>query len=455
MEMNKKTIRNIFLGVAGCIVLYWLLHETERMTALLKTGIGILAPFIAGAVVAFILNVPMRAVEGWFKGIKNAGLRRALAIVVTLLLVVLVLIGVFYLLIPQIISTVESLVATLPAFFERVYGRAKEFLNDHPEAMQWLSENTDFEKLDWAGFVQKLITLITGSLTALADKTLQFVIGLSNGIFNAVLSLVFALYCLAKKETLAGQGRRLLYATLPEKAADEIVRILRMSNSTFSNFISGQCLEAVILGLLFAVCMSIFRMPYMPLVSVTIAVTALVPIVGAFVGCIVGAFFILIDSPILAFWFVIMFLVLQQIEGNLIYPRVVGSSIGLPGMWVLVAVAVGGDLMGVGGMLLMIPLASVLYALTREYAAKRLAKRSIDPSKLEAQPPVLKSEFIEKQKKTKEKWKKKKKSKKKPQKQSEVAPEVIPAEVTEEVAVEIVEEIPIEVSDEATGNNEE
>ena len=411
MELNKKTIKTVFLGVAGCIVLYWLLHETQRMTALLKGGISILAPFIAGAVVAFILNVPMRAVEGWLKGVKNAGFRRALAMIITILLVILVLIGVFYLLIPQIINTVESLVDTLPDFFNRVYDQAMAFLADHPEAMQWLSENTDFEKLDWAGLVQKAISLITGSLTAIADKTLQLVLGLSAGIFNAVLSIVFALYCLAKKETLARQARRLLYAILPEKAADEVVRILRMSNATFANFISGQCLEAVILGLMFAVCMSIFRMPYMPLVSVTIAVTALVPIVGAFAGCFVGAFFILIDIPVLAFWFVIMFLVLQQIEGNLIYPRVVGSSIGLPGMWVLVAVAVGGDLMGVGGMLLMIPLASVLYALTREFAAKRLAKRDIDPAKLEAQPPILKSEFKEKREKNKAKRQKKKKEK--------------------------------------------
>ena len=411
MELNKKTIKTVFLGVAGCIVLYWLLHETQRMTALLKGGISILAPFIAGAVVAFILNVPMRAVEGWLKGVKNAGFRRALAMIITILLVILVLIGVFYLLVPQIINTVESLVDTLPDFFNRVYDQAMAFLADHPEAMQWLSENTDFEKLDWAGLVQKAISLITGSLTAVADKTLQLVLGLSAGIFNAVLSIVFALYCLAKKETLARQARRLLYAILPEKAADEVVRILRMSNATFANFISGQCLEAVILGLMFAVCMSIFRMPYMPLVSVTIAVTALVPIVGAFAGCFVGAFFILIDSPVLAFWFVIMFLVLQQIEGNLIYPRVVGSSIGLPGMWVLVAVAVGGDLMGVGGMLLMIPLASVLYALTREFAAKRLANRDIDPAKLEAQPPILKSEFKEKREKNKAKRQKKKKEK--------------------------------------------
>ena len=393
MELNKKTIKTVFLGVAGCIVLYWLLHETQRMTALLKGGISILAPFIAGAVVAFILNVPMRAVEGWLKGVKNAGFRRALAMIITILLVILVLIGVFYLLIPQIINTVESLVDTLPDFFNRVYDQAMAFLADHPEAMQWLSDNTDFEKLDWAGLVQKAISLITGSLTAIADKTLQLVLGLSAGIFNAVLSIVFALYCLAKKETLARQARRLLYAILPEKAADEVVRILRMSNATFANFISGQCLEAVILGLMFAVCMSIFRMPYMPLVSVTIAVTALVPIVGAFAGCFVGAFFILIDSPVLAFWFVIMFLVLQQIEGNLIYPRVVGSSIGLPGMWVLVAVTVGGELMGVGGMFLMIPLASVGYALAREITDKRLIERNIPMEKLQDHPMQIKSQF--------------------------------------------------------------
>ena len=463
LELNKKTLRNIFLGVAGCIVLYFILHETGRIMGLLKTCVKILLPFIAGAVVAFILNVPMRAVEKWFKGVKKPGLRRAIAIIVTMLLVLLVLFGVFYLLIPQIVTTVESLVATLPDFFERVYNQTMAFLQDHPEVMQWLSENTDFENLDLAALIQKAVSLITNSLTTIADKMVQLVISLSTGIFNAVLSLVFALYCLARKETLARQGRRLLYATVPEKFADEIVRILRMSNSTFSNFISGQCLEAVILGLMFTVCMTIFGMPYMPLVSVTIAVTALVPIVGAFVGCIVGAFFILIDSPILAFWFVIMFLVLQQIEGNLIYPRVVGTSIGLPGMWVLVAVAVGGDLMGVGGMLLMIPLTSVFYALLREFSDKRLAAKGIDPEKLQAQPPELKSEFKEKRKKTKEKREKKKKIKENLQKQPEEVPEVIPEEVTEAVAEEITEalpeetaeEIPVQVSEEATGEDEE
>ena len=215
-------------------------------------------------------------------------------------------------------------------------------------------------------------------------------------IVNAVISIVFAIYALGRKEVLARQSRRLLYAFLPEPVCDEIVRIFRMTNATFSNFISGQCLEAVILGSMFAVAMLIFKMPYVALVSVIIAVTALVPLVG-----FLGAFFILVVDPFQAVVFVIMFLVIQQIEGNLIYPKVVGTSIGLPGMWVLVAVTVGGELMGVGGMLLMIPLASVAYALLREVTDRRLAARDVDPEKLRDHPLLVKSRLQQKKETTK------------------------------------------------------
>ncbi len=403
MELNKKTIRNLFFGVAGCILLYWLLHETERLTAVLKAVWGITSPFVAGAAIAFILNVPMRAIERGLKGIKKAGLRRGTALVLTMLAVVLVLTGVVYLLIPQLAQTVESIIAALPGFFNKVQAKVGDYLADNPELMNWLMENTEYANIDWSDLIQKAISLISNSVSSIVDKAVDAVVTLGNGVFDAVLSIVFALYCLGRKEILAGQGRRILYAFLPEKVGDETVRIARMTNSTFSNFISGQCLEALILGAMFAITMPIFKMPYVPLVSVVIAVTALVPIVGAFVGCAVGAFFILVQDPTLAFWFVVLFLVLQQIEGNLIYPRVVGTSIGLPGMWVLVAVAFGGDLLGVGGMLLMIPLASVLYALTRELTGKRLASRTISADKLIAQPPELKSNFKEKREESKKK----------------------------------------------------
>lgn len=402
MEVNKKKLKYVFLGVGACILLYWLLLETEKVAAFFGDIYGMISPFVVGAALAFILNVPMRAIERKLGFVKNAKGRRSIAILLTFLAVVLVLTGVIYLLIPQIGTTVDTLIDKLPGFFQRIYDSAVAFMNRHPELAEMLSDYTSFDSINWSDWVQKVIAVLSSGLTTVVDGALVAVVGLSTGIFNAILSLVFGLYCLARKEILARQGRRILYSIIPEKTADETIRVLRMTNSTFSNFISGQCLEAVILGCMFAVSMTIFRMPFMPLVSVIIAVTALVPIVGAFVGCVLGAFFILVQDPMLAVWFVVMFLVLQQIEGNMIYPKVVGTSIGLPGMWVLVAVAVGGDLMGIGGMLLMIPLASVLYALTREFTDKRLAANGVPNEKLQAQPPEIKSNFKEKRKKRKE-----------------------------------------------------
>lgn len=401
MELNKKNLRYIFLGVAGCIVLYWLLLETERVKGIFSAVIGMLSPFLVGAAIAFILNVPMRAIENWLKKVKNMGARRALALILTIICVALVLYGVIYFLIPQITETVESLIGTLPGFFRRVEKSVMDYLAENPELLEWLSEYTDFTSINWSSLIEKAVALATDGLSLIVDKAISTVVSLSNGIFNGVLSVVFAVYCLIRKEVLARQGRRILYAFLPERACDETIRILRMTNTTFSRFISGQCLEAVILGAMFAVCMSIFGMPYMPLISVIIAITALVPIVGAFAGCIIGAFFILVVDPVQAFWFVIMFLGLQQIEGNLIYPRVVGTSIGLPGMWVLVALAIGGDLMGIGGMLIMIPLASVVYALMREITQRRLEKRGIPKEKLQDQAPEIVSKFRENRQKAK------------------------------------------------------
>ena len=398
MEINKKTLRTIFLGAGGCIVLYWLLHETSRIWALLGSIIGMLSPFIVGAALAFVLNVPMRGFEGLLKKIKRPGLRRGLAMGLTFIALGLVLYGIVVLLAPQIGATAESIGKALPGFFGKVQAKITSYLKENPDLMDWLSSNTDFASMDWNGLIQKVVTFFTSRLGDLVDTAFSAAVNLGAGIFNAVLSIVFALYCLARKETLARQGRRLLYSFLPEKFCDGLIRIFRMTNSAISRFISGQCLEALILGSMFAITMPIFGMPYVPLISVIIAVTALVPIVGAFVGCILGAFFILVESPIMAFWFVVLFLVLQQIEGNLIYPRVVGTSIGLPGMWVLVAVAVGGDLMGVGGMLVMIPLTSVGYALMREITAKRLEKRQIAKEKLMDQPPDLKRQRGKKKK---------------------------------------------------------
>ena len=393
MHIERRTLRNVFLGVFGCILLYWLLHETDRVRSVYLFFKNIFSPFVIGAAIAFVLNVPMRGIENMLKGVKKRSLRRTIAVVLTFVCIGLVLFLVVRLLLPQLTDTVQSLIARLPAFFNSAIEKVKELLNDNPQLMEWVKANTELEDFDWAELVEKIVTFAGSGVTTVLSGAFSAIGSLSSGIFNGVISLVFALYCLFRKEILARQARRLAYAFLPERVCDESIRILRLTNVTFSNFISGQCLEAVILGCLFALSMLIFRMPYIPLVSVLVAVTALVPIVGAFVGCILGAFFILVDNPIQAVWFVVMFLVIQQFEGNVIYPKVVGKSVGLPGMWVLLAVTMGGELMGVAGMLVMIPLVSVFYTLMREITNNRLAKRGIERGKLQDQPPELRSKL--------------------------------------------------------------
>ena len=403
MRFDKKMILRIFLGIAGLIVLHWLLHEPERFLGIFNFLKTLLMPFIIGASLAFVLNVPMRGIERWFGGVKNATVRRGIAIVLTFIFIAIVLAFVFWMLLPQIISTVDNLIEKLPVFLNGVRYKVEDFLAEHPDVLQWLMENTKFNEFDWTSYIKQIVDFATNSVQSLITNLFGMIKALFSGIFNAVVALVFAVYCLIRKEILSRQARRLIYSFLPEKFCDQLVRVARLTNASFSNFISGQCLEAVILGAMFAVAMLIFRMPYIPLVSVLIAVTALVPIVGAFAGCILGAFFILVDNPIQAVWFVVMFLVLQQIEGNLIYPRVVGKSVGLPGMWVLLAVSIGGELMGVAGMLIMIPLCSVLYTLLREITAKRLDKRCIDNAKLMDQPSPVLNRLAENHKKTKKK----------------------------------------------------
>jgi predicted PurR-regulated permease PerM len=414
MHFEKKTLKHIFIGVGICIILYWILHETEQVKGVLSVLDNIFSPFVFGAGLAFVINVPMRSIENKLSGIKHMVLRRTIALVITLILFLLVLALVFYLLIPQVIETGTNFATRLPGFFQDVQTETIAFLNEHPQLLEWVNENVDLQSLNYASLIQKALDVVSDGVSIILSGAVTAIGDIAGTLMNAVIGIVFSVYCLFNKEDLARQGRKILYAYLPEKWSDNTIRVLRMTNTTFSNFLSGQCLEVCILGCMFAVSMAIFNMPYIPLVSVLVAVTAFIPVVGAFIGCIVGAFFILVNNPVQALWFVVMFLVIQQVEGNLIYPRVVGTSIGLPGMWVLLAVAVGGELMGVAGMFLMIPLSSVIYALFREITKKKLDDNNIDESKLQVQPPELRSRL----KKHVERFKKKK-ADKKPDKKAE------------------------------------
>ena len=238
--------------------------------------------------------------------------------------------------------------------------------------------------IDWSSLADSIVTFVQNFAAGVVSSGVGIFSGIVSGVVTFVIAFTFSIYVLFQKERLARQAKQILYAVFPEKITEKILSVAALSNQVFSSFLSGQCVEAVILGTLFVITMSILGMPYAMLTGIVIAITALIPIFGAFIGCVIGMLLIVMVNPVQAVWFLVLFLVLQQIEGNLIYPHVVGNSVGLPSIWVLVAVTVGGNMFGILGILVFIPLCSVLYALFAMFVKKRLREREIPESRWNA-----------------------------------------------------------------------
>lgn len=376
---DKKLFRMIckLILFAGAIILG--VMYSKELVEVMKLFIGMLTPFLVGASMAFVLNLPAgfieRKVFGKWTSAKTAGLKRGISIVLAILFVIALLVFVFLTVVPQLTRTLMELGTVSSAFFMELIAKLEVLATEYPE---WKDAFSALEEIsiDWSSIVSYVTAFLKNGLGNLLTSTVGFAGSVAGMLFDGVIAIVFAIYILSGKEKLGAQAKKLMHAYLPEKGYVKTLKILALCNHNFAKFISGQCLEAVILGTLFVICMTIFQMPYAVLVGVLIAFTALIPIVGAFIGCAVGAFLILMISPVKALIFIIMFLILQQLEGNLIYPKVVGNSVGLPAIWVLVAVSLGGSMFGVVGMLVFIPLMSTLYALLRENVANRNKKKS-------------------------------------------------------------------------------
>ena len=384
MEWNRQTVKSLLLVVCGGVAFYCGLQHLGVVVGAVVWLLGILSPFVLGGGIAFVLNVPMRAIERHLfpNQRRLTKLRRPLALVLTLVALTGVLTLAFCVIGPGIKDAVMSIAAQVPDAFDRLYQRLLGLEQYLPQIKDLVGDLA----IDWKSLSQKALSLAQSWGGSLISSGGGLMVGVVSGVSTFVIGLIFSFYILLQKEKLARQGRQVLYGLLPLKQADRALEVLRLAERTFSNFLSGQCVEACILGTLFVIAMTIFRMPYALLVGVLIALTALIPIVGAFIGCAVGALLIAITDPWKALAFIILFLVLQQIEGNLIYPHVVGSSVGLPSIWVLAAVTLGGKLMGVGGMLFFIPLCSVLYALFRDFVKGRLADKKV-PARKWRDPP--------------------------------------------------------------------
>lgn len=380
MQLDRETIRKL----RGLIVFTLLILVGLLRFDVVLNGLGfvlhILFPFLLGGAIAFVLSVPMNRIQKRLfhaakKGSKLDKAAAPLSLILTLILVLALISLVVVVVLPELASTIAMLGKTLPEKVPVLLKKVERLFADNPKLILYLEEVE--ATLNWEEILNQLVTFFRIGANTMLDSTISVATGIVSGVGTFVIAFVFACYILLQQESLAKQMKKLLFAYFKETHANEILRICGITNRIFSSFLAGQCMEAVILGGMFFVAMTILRFPFALLVGVLIAFTALIPIFGAFIGCGVGAFLILTVNPKQALLFIILFLVLQQIEGNLIYPKVVGGSIGLPGIWVLMAVSLGGSLFGVVGMLVFIPAVSVLYALLRENVQKRLEEKQI------------------------------------------------------------------------------
>lgn len=374
--MNKETIKALRgLLIFATLLILGVMHLDKVLEAVFFL-LSILKPFIIGGGIAFVMNLPMKFYEErlFSRPGRLSKWKRPICFIMAILSFVLVVWAVCMIIIPQLAETIGVLAVKIPLFLKEMGVLLQKTFDDNPEILEYISK-FDTKTWDWNSILTKATAVLSTGLGSMLTSTFNVATGIFGMVFDLVVAIVFAIYLVMQKEVLEGQCRRLMRAYLPAKIHSQTEKVLGLLYKNFANFLSSQCVEAVILGTLFVVAMTLFGFPYAVLIGTLIAVTALVPIVGAFVGCVVGAFLILVDSPIMAVSFVVMFLVIQQLEGNLIYPRVVGSSVGLPAIWVLVAVSVGGSLFGIIGMLVFIPIVSTVYTLLREDVNERNTKK--------------------------------------------------------------------------------
>lgn len=374
MKMDDN-LKKGFILVAFGIILYMLFDHFDVVLNVLKSILAISFPFILGLIIAFILNVPVTMIEKRLDknkkiNLKSKKIRRPLSVTLSILSVVLILVFVVLLVIPDVGKTLSSFINNVPTMITDVEHQIENASTNYRGINEWFSKidiNPDSLKT-------QITNWVTVAGKGILSSSFNFMVGFISTIANFVIGFIFAIYILMEKEKLGAQFKHLLSSFISKKKIDRFFEIGELAHKTFSKFISGQCLEACILGFLFFIGMTILGFPYALSISALVTVTALIPIFGAFIAMFIGALLIAMTGLTDAFWFIIFFLILQQIEGNLIYPRVVGSSVGLPAIWTMMAVTVGGSCFGIWGMLISVPLSSVLYALLKDFVKKRNQK---------------------------------------------------------------------------------
>ncbi len=369
-SLDRNKIRYMARCAALLILLAWALMNLPAVLSLLRKVLSLFSPFLLGGVIAFLINVMLRSLERfWDRTCRRMPekLKRPICLLVSTLLMVGILFAVVFMLLPSLRESGNEFVRSAPAYAEEVKGWWTElvrFAERYNVILPEYAINTD-------RLTEKVMSFVNAEGSGIIIRTWGAATSIFSGVFNLLLAFVFAMYLLAQKEAAAGHMKQLIVRVLPKEKAGRLLRVTALIYQTFSNFVSGQVTEAAIIGVLCFAGMLVLGIPYAGAVSVFVAVTALIPMFGAWIGGGFGFVLILLANPMKALWFIIFLLILQQVEGNLIYPKVVGKSVGLPGILVLVAVTIGSEAFGIPGMLFSVPVCAVLYSLYLEFMQQR------------------------------------------------------------------------------------
>ena len=384
---NLKFTKKILFYITYTVVLIFALFNLKEIGSWIGHFVGMAYPFIMGISIAFVVNVLLKFYEERvFAFLNRRGsrlwekCRRGVCVFLSFLTLILILTAIIVYVVPEFVSSLMILVDNAPVYIERLSGEATRLLSE----FNITQEQINSLSIDWSSLITKATELTTG----LMDSVVVVTTSIANGVFTVAMGFIFCMYLLFGKEKLIGNLKRVIYAYLPRRAAHRLIEVGALSNRIFSNFVRGQLTEACIwFVMIYVVLTFILRLPYAVLISCIVALCSLVPIIGPYISMFTAGFILLLVNPWYTLTYIIAFLILQQIEGNLIYPRVVGTSVGLPGIWVLFAIIVCGNLMGIAGILLGIPTFSVIYTLLRQSTARRLRARHITSAQAIANNP--------------------------------------------------------------------
>ncbi|MBE6756831.1 MAG: AI-2E family transporter [Ruminococcaceae bacterium] len=380
IPLNKKTLKFVLTIITFTLLLSWVLNHTSSFTGILGNILSLLSPFLIGACLAFVINTILKPLEKlWEKVPKKKRTKyfdkakRPVCLAFSTIIVFGAVFAILFMIIPQLVETISSFASMLPEYIKNLEG----LLDKAMKALERYNFVLPSIELDWSKAGELLNKFLDNYADSFINKTVDITTSIVTVIVNFVIAIFFSLYVLSQKEKIGRHFKRFLYAMRPKRKAEKIIAFIDLTSETFSKFVTGQLLEAVIIGVLCFIGMLILQIPYPAMISVLIGFTALIPVFGALFGTIVGALLILLVAPMKAVWFVIFIIVLQQIETNLIYPKVVGKTVGLPGILVLVSVSIGGSAFGIAGMLFSVPVCTVLYCVYKEFIAKKLKGKDV------------------------------------------------------------------------------